>query len=137
VLALPEGLITWDSDGGVRFWSSAGKLRSGGNINAHRSAVEGVLALPGEVISWGTDNVVCRWDRFGAPIGAPWIAPAAIEFVWLLQCDVWVGLMGRPQRLLIGGPETPRKEAPAFAGGLGAAFFGSLSGLVRWIRRAS
>jgi hypothetical protein len=79
----------------------AGEPRPGGDPAAHRGGVGGVLALADGLVSWGEDHVIRRWGLDGAHRGPAWIAPAPLEIVTKVNDDLWVGLIGRPHRLLL------------------------------------
>ncbi|MHC2371324.1 hypothetical protein ACVIQT_005972 [Bradyrhizobium diazoefficiens] len=99
-LALADALVSWGDDGAIRFWSLAGEPRLGGDARAHEGGVSGVLALTEGLLSWGGDEVIRRWSRDGKSIARCWIDPAPIEVAVSNGTDVWVGLRGRPHRLL-------------------------------------
>jgi hypothetical protein len=65
-----------------------------------------VLALEDGLVSWGRDDVIRWWDRQGKPSDTPWLAAARLEFVQVIGREFWVGLMGRPFRLLLSKRET-------------------------------
>jgi hypothetical protein len=79
--------------------------RPGGDPAAHHdgvlSGVRGVLALADGLVSWGSDDVIRRWSPDGAPRGPAWIAPAPLDTVTKVDDDLWVGMLGRPHRLLL------------------------------------
>ena len=62
--------------------------------------IVGVLALADGLVSWGNEGAVRRWSCDGKSMARCWIAPAPIEVVVSNGTDVWVGLLGRPHRLL-------------------------------------
>jgi hypothetical protein len=101
MVALADGLVSWGRDGAIRFWSLSGEPRPGGDPTAHQGGVRGLLAMADGLVSWGEDNIVRRWRIDGAPKGIAWIAPASIETATKLHDELWIGLLGRPYRLLL------------------------------------
>jgi AcrR family transcriptional regulator len=101
VRALTDGLVSWDRDGAIRFWTLAGEPRPGGDPAAHRGEVMGVRALANGFVSWGADGVVRQWGPDRMPKGAAWVAPAPLDFVTMVDDGLWVGMLGRPHRLLL------------------------------------
>jgi hypothetical protein len=101
VLVLADGLVSWGSDGAIRFWTLAGEPRAGGDPAAHKDGVDGVRALADGLVSWGGDYVIRRWDPDGTPRGLAWIAPAPLDMITKIDDILWVGLLGRPHRLLL------------------------------------
>jgi WD40 repeat protein len=95
VLAVADGLVSLGLDGAVRFWSLAGEPRSGTDLGAYA-----LLAVADGLLSWGHEGMVRRWTRDGKSTDRCWIAPTPIEAMTSNGVDVWVGLMGRPHRLL-------------------------------------
>jgi hypothetical protein len=93
--------VSWGGDGANRFWTLVGEPRPGGDPAAHRGGVRGVLALADGLVSWGSDDVIRRWSPDGAPRGPAWIAPAPLDTVTKVDDDLWVGMLGRPHRLLL------------------------------------
>jgi hypothetical protein len=93
--------VSWGSDGAIRFWTLAGEPRPGGDPAAHQGGVGDVLALADGLVSWGGDDVIRRWSPDGAPRGPAWIAPAPLDIVTKFADDLWVGMLGRPHRLLL------------------------------------
>jgi hypothetical protein len=100
MLALADGLVSWGWDGAIRFWSLAGEPRPGGDPKAHEGSVEDVWALADGLVSLGRDEAIRFWSLAGEPTGSAWIAPANVEMVATVNDDLWVGLLGRPHRLL-------------------------------------
>jgi len=56
---------------------------SGGDHQAHPSAIQGVLTLADRLISWSADGVVRFWTLEGEPRPDTWIAPTPLQFVAL------------------------------------------------------
>ncbi len=65
VLALTDGLVSWGSDGAIRFWSYTGEPRPGGDSHAHEFVVRGVLPLSDQLVSWGSDGAIRFWSHTG------------------------------------------------------------------------
>jgi hypothetical protein len=101
VLALADGLVSWGQDGAIRFWTLAGEPRPGGEYAVRHGEVGGILALADGAVSWGDGDIIRRWTPDGVPHGPPWIAPAPLDMVTKVADDLWVGLLGRPHRLLL------------------------------------
>jgi WD40 repeat protein len=108
-LSLPDGLVSWGRDGSIRFWSLTGEPRPGGDLKAHQTqsmrifgyrGVRAVFAIGDELLSWGADDLIRRWGRDNTAKGPPWIAPAPLEMVTKVDNELWIGLLGRPHRLL-------------------------------------
>jgi hypothetical protein len=100
VLALRNSLISWSFDGALRFWDLKGKPLPGGDLNAHSDGLWGVVAWGDGIVSWGGDRVVRFWDGRGNPTLAPWVALEPIDFVKVINSEIWVSLLGRPFQLL-------------------------------------
>ena len=64
-----------------------------------------MLKLSDSLVSWGEDGAVRFWSLAGEPSGSAWIAPTNVEMVDTINDDLWVGLSGRPHRLLFDEPD--------------------------------
>ncbi len=69
MFALDDALVSLGVEGGIRFWSRRGSLRPGGDPDAHRGCVQGLLALDDALVSWGEDGGIRFWGHDGSRRG--------------------------------------------------------------------
>lgn len=65
LLPLDHGLVTWNSEGSIMFWTKDGKRRNGGSNTAHKSSVDRVVRLADGLVSWGSDGAIYFWTHEG------------------------------------------------------------------------
>ena len=60
-----------------------------------------MLALTAGLVSWGEDGVIRQWGSDMMPRRPAWIAPAPLDIVTKFYDELWVGMLGRPHRLVL------------------------------------
>jgi WD40 repeat protein len=100
VLPFGDGIVSWGADRVIRFWDARGDPRSRTDPKVYTGRICDVVAFGDRLVSWRDDGTIHFSDQTGNSEAA-WFSPAPLEFVNIVGTGLWVGLLGRPFRLLL------------------------------------